>query len=245
MKDDVEFSREELISYYENEADEVPIFGSVREIGLVENIMHVLPKSFKTIIDVGCGEGYLLYCLEKKYPQSSLFGLDLTNGRIQATKKHVPKAKLLRGDIFELPFPDNTFDVVICSELLEHLTDYPKAISELIRITKKRLIVTVPNELPLIKVMCPRCKTKHYLDEHVNFFTEEKIRYPFAKRSDITIRGTRKFHSIYTYNRLTLKLPVFLRITLDQTVLWFNRWISFLKPNFLLIDLEKEDSKEE
>jgi len=64
------------------------------------------------------------------------------------------------GNIEALPFPDKAFDVVICSHTLEHVLDLPKAISELKRIAKTKLIITVP-------------KQRYYLytfDLHIHFF---------------------------------------------------------------------------
>ncbi len=244
---------EEILHYYENEAKDVPIFGSIREISLAENIMRVLPSSFSNVIDIGCGEGYLLCRINnlmnnRKYmnkePQKEiLFGLDLTEGRVKTTRKNLDSALLLRGEILHLPFQDNAFDVVICSELLEHIEDYKKAIDELIRITKNKLIITVPNELRLVQVMCPKCKTKHYVDGHITFFTQEKLKSLFNLRKDIKINNTYKFHTIYTYNRLTMKLPLFFRLFLEQMVLLCHKKISFLKPNFLLISLDKKQKK--
>ncbi len=241
-RDTADLNAEDLLAFYENEAKEVPIFGSLREISLAENIAQVLPRSFSNLIDVGCGEGYLLYALQnyKKQKEGTYFGFDLTQGRITVTKKNVPSALLLRGDVLHLPFPDNAFDIVVCSELLEHMEAYQKVVEELLRITRKRLIITVPNELPLVKIMCPKCKTKHYYDGHVNYFTAEKLRTIFVNRKDVKVVALRKFHTIYTYNRATLKLPEFLRLFLDQRTQHLQKKIPFLKPNYLLIAIDKK-----
>ena len=45
-----------------------------------------------------------------------------------------------------MPFPDESFDVVLCSETIEHVTDYKLAIKQLLRITKNVLVITVPHE---------------------------------------------------------------------------------------------------
>jgi len=235
-----QLSSEEALSFYEDEADHVPIFGSLREISLAENIMHVLPESFESIIDVGCGEGYLLHQINERYNKKEIYGLDLTSGRIAATKRNIPSAKLLRGNIYKLPFPNNSFDVVVCSELIEHLTNYKDAIKELLRISKKSVIITVPNEQELVKVMCPKCKTKHYYDGHVNQFSEDKLNNIFRAKNECNITSLRKFHTIYTYNKLTLKLPKFLRLLLDQAAHKLHKKITFLKPNYLLITVEKK-----
>lgn len=236
----INLTAEDLLAFYENEAKEVPIFGSLREISLAENIAQVLPRSFSNLVDVGCGEGYLLYALQKRWKNAQYLGLDLTQGRIAVTQKNVPSALLLRGDVSHLPFPDKAFDIVICSELLEHMEAYLQVVEELLRITRKRLIITVPNELPLVKIMCPKCKTKHYYDGHVNYFTAEKLYSLFIQRKDVDIVALRKFHTIYTYNRATLKLPQFLRLFWDQCTQRLQKQVPFLKPNYLLIAIDKK-----
>lgn len=243
----MELSSDDLILFYENEAEHVPIFGSLREISLAEHIMSVLPKINQQMqvscIDIGCGEGYVLYRLQKKYPSLHLTGLDLSTGRLKTTKQHVPHAQLLKGDVLALPFQNKQFDIVICSELLEHVEEYTKVVDELLRVTKHTLIITVPNELPLVRVMCPKCKTKHYYDGHVNFFTAEKLRSLFINKAEITIKSLRTFHSIFTYNRVTIKFPFFLRFIIDQFITRLHKYVSFFKPNYLLIAVEKKNSK--
>ena len=59
-----------------------------------------------------------------------------------------------------LPFEDGAFDTVICTHVIEHLLDYRKAISELRRIAKQRLIIVVPREREYIYSFNP----------HFNFF---------------------------------------------------------------------------
>lgn len=65
-----------------------------------------------------------------------------------------------QGNIENLPFEDNSFDVVMATHTLEHVIDFEKAVKELKRITKQTLCVVVP------------CQRAYYytLDEHVRFF---------------------------------------------------------------------------
>ncbi len=239
-KNDSSITAQDLLFYYETEAEEVPIFGSLREISLAENILNSVPSSFDSFIDIGCGDGYVLYYFKEKYHNKKLFGLDISEMRIRTTRANVPLSHLIRSDVHHLPFPDNSFDVVICSELLEHILDYKKTIEELTRISNRWIIITVPNELQPVPIMCPKCKTKHFLDGHVNYFTEKKLKSFFEGNKNLSIKRTKKFHSIYTYNRLSMRLPLFLRLIFDKTIQRFYPHISFFKPNFLLIVIEKK-----
>ncbi|MDR1758272.1 MAG: class I SAM-dependent methyltransferase [Bacteroidales bacterium] len=72
------------------------------------------------------------------------------------------QVNIIGGNIENMPFEDNAFDVVICNHTLEHVLNIQKAVSELKRITRTKLIVTVPKQ-----------RYYHYtLDEHINFFPE-------------------------------------------------------------------------
>ena len=57
-----------------------------------------------------------------------------------------PKLTLKEGTIYALPYKDNSFDLIICSEVLEHLEHPDKALEELQRVSKKYVALSVPNE---------------------------------------------------------------------------------------------------
>lgn len=105
-----------------------------------------------TVLDVGCGEGR--HCFGALERGARVVGLDLDLDSLRAG--HGPlRARalerggfgaMLRGDAFRLPFRDGHFDRAICSEVMEHVHDYPAAIRELARILRPggSLAVTVP-----------------------------------------------------------------------------------------------------
>ena len=78
---------------------------------------------------------------------TKLEGLDFLDRAIQLGKNHPPELSLKQGNIYELPYEDNSFDVVLCLEVLEHL-EYPERAlkAELQRVARKYCIVSVPNE---------------------------------------------------------------------------------------------------
>lgn len=100
----------------------------------------------KTVLDVGCGEGFTLEMLRTNGVGESLEGVDFLDRAIELGKKEHPKLKLKQGTIYDLDYKDNTFDLVICSEVLEHVEHPEKALQELVRVTKKNLLLSVPNE---------------------------------------------------------------------------------------------------
>jgi len=100
-----------------------------------------------TLLDLGCGPGNLLEKLEG----GRLVGLDLSDyllGQAKERLKNKPHVELVKGYGEDLLFPDNTFSRVVCSEVLEHVKDPKKVISEIHRVAKPgaRVVITVPNE---------------------------------------------------------------------------------------------------
>ena len=224
--------------YYECEAKEVKVFGSVREIALNEQISSCIKKRPESVVDIGCGDGALLFDLDKKW-KPRIFAFDLTRGRLNNTLNNIKHAHAIQGNVTSLPFKDNSLDMVICSEVLEHIPDYARAVDELIRITKSTLIITVPNEQVLEKIICPYCHRHFYSAGHINSFSETGMRKMLAAYNTVVVKKIKKFHTIYTYNRQTLKLWSPLRILLDFLVTRMHGIFSFLKPNFMLVVLEK------
>ena len=100
----------------------------------------------KTILDAGCGEGFVLSLLLEHSIKAKMTGIDISSEAIKIAKSNNRKMSLLKGDIYGLSFDDNAFDLVLCSEVLEHLDDPRKALKELKRVSKKYLLLSVPNE---------------------------------------------------------------------------------------------------
>ena len=98
------------------------------------------------ILDAGCGEGFTLEKLRKKGIGEYLEGIDSLEEAIEIGKEIHPELNLKTADIYKLPYADNSFDLVICTEVLEHLRHPEKALEEIRRVTKKYVILSVPNE---------------------------------------------------------------------------------------------------
>jgi ubiquinone/menaquinone biosynthesis C-methylase UbiE len=109
-------------------------------------IKQVEPLKPKTVLDVGCGEGFTLKELYDHRIGDKLEGVDFLDTAIEIGKKIHPQLYLKQGNIYDLPYKTNSFDVVLCTEVLEHLKEPEKALKELKRVSKKYCILSVPNE---------------------------------------------------------------------------------------------------
>ncbi len=98
------------------------------------------------VLEVGCGEGHLLELLSRRAPMGSCLGVDLSPAVIaQASAAH-PSLRFDVASVYELPFEDRSFSLVIACEVLEHLEDPEAALVELARVARRDLILTVPRE---------------------------------------------------------------------------------------------------
>lgn len=133
-------------------------------------IMKLLSRlRVESMLDVGGAEGY------KSYIARELFGLKVhTSDLSEEACKRAGEIFGVEGtalDIHDLPFADGQFDVVTCSETLEHVTEPKQAIDELLRVAKKAVIITVPVE-------DPEHLEEHYeKNNHINAFDVDSFDY--------------------------------------------------------------------
>ena len=96
------------------------------------------------VLDLGCGTGALFQQIARQ--ARAVFGIDFSEVAIAGSGKRVPDAGLSRASVMDLPFRKSSFDTLVASEILEHLPDDRKALSEWRRVLKPegRLVATVP-----------------------------------------------------------------------------------------------------
>jgi len=109
----------------------------------------VEPTDDKLILDMPCGRGFYLNMI-RYVSKCRLVGAELDWDVILKAQRHVgtlPNVALHNCNIYALPYPDNTFDAVILSEILEHIDDDVAGLKEAYRVLKPGGVVaiTVPN----------------------------------------------------------------------------------------------------
>lgn len=105
--------------------------------------------SGKKVLDLGCGRG-LNGCLlrgSRDLAGTTLIGLEINNEYIKECKKHKIYDKLIKHQLPEIPFADKSIDLILCIEVIEHMTkgDGNKLLNEIDRVCKGRVIITTPN----------------------------------------------------------------------------------------------------
>ena len=99
-------------------------------------------------LDIGSGKGELLTLLANRYPELRSFACDCTDELMQREKQKVVLVDLNQQP---LPFADKRFDLVTCSETIEHLEDYWRVLREIFRVLRPGglAVFTTPNILNL------------------------------------------------------------------------------------------------
>lgn len=124
--------------YYEDNKTFIT-FTDVRLAKIIELIKGIKPN---LILDIGCGNGYLLDEFSKILPKAKMWGVDVYD--IDNNKRW----KYKKSDITNpLPFKDNSFDCLVLGEVIEHVPNTDFLLSECNRILKKNgtLIISTPN----------------------------------------------------------------------------------------------------
>lgn len=108
-------------------------------------IMKLLLSTSGSFLEVGCAEGlYVRFYFDTHRDNQFVVGLDIARNFIEKARKRCSSAMWVVGDAQNLPFKENSFDVVLCSEVLEHLIHPKSCFSQLPYISKKHILVTVP-----------------------------------------------------------------------------------------------------
>jgi ubiquinone/menaquinone biosynthesis C-methylase UbiE len=118
-----------------------------RRLSIIGNISKELDS--EKILDAGCGEGHCLEHINGVLGEREYYGVDITKEAIDSASTRCKYAKLFQANIKKLPFDDNYFDLVICTEVIEHIYDTKAVLSEIERVLKPggNLIITFPNEI--------------------------------------------------------------------------------------------------
>ncbi len=113
--------------------------------GFSAALQRALPATASRVLEVGCGEGRQLTAIGDRFPNAALVGLDLPDVALEDAWSAVP-VQMVQASALDLPFADNTFDLVLAIEVLEHLPDPAQAMREIVRVASDAVVISVPWE---------------------------------------------------------------------------------------------------
>ena len=145
-----------------------------------------------SMLDVGCGEGRHIFGVMQEYPMMKCVGLDMDDDSLKKAEEGYSYfesisevgAEFIKGSAYSLPFPDNTFDLIVCSEVLEHLHEYNDAVIEINRVLKPggKFFASVPAFWP--EKICWYL-SKEYQNQpggHLRIFDQKKLIHEIESR---------------------------------------------------------------
>ena len=169
------------------------------------NRVNINPEG--TMLDLGCGEGRHIFGVMEKFPDLKCIGLD---PHIESLDKAFEglkflesisntKTNFLSGSAYSLPFSDDSFDLVVCSEVLEHLHYYKDAIKEINRVLKPggQFLASVPAEFP--EKIC-WLLSEDYQNQpggHLRIFKKNELIKEIAEHN-FSFESSQRFHSIHS-----------------------------------------------
>lgn len=121
-------------------------FGQDRRLALIQ---QYAPLEDRWVLDVGCGLGTYVKKLRELTPHA--FGIDVDEERVAEGARTLPNLQVAASE--NLPFQDNTFDLIILNEVIEHVTDDAQTIAECLRVLRPggRVVIYAPNRLYLFE----------------------------------------------------------------------------------------------
>lgn len=156
-----EFEEEPMKDFYENKLAGYP--SRLR----VKNILKEMGNiSCKKVLDIGCEAGHVSFKILDKKP-SDLYAIDICQDALDEFNKKLKKKNyqsnivIKKAFLQDIPFKNNFFDSIICTEVIEHAPHIDKGFAEMNRVLKNggRLIITFPNEklrkkvYPIVKIL--------------------------------------------------------------------------------------------
>jgi ubiquinone/menaquinone biosynthesis C-methylase UbiE len=145
------------------------------------------------VLDNGCGVGYLA----SFFPVGSVIGFDISMGMLGQARSRIED--LVRGNSQDLPFPDATFEVIVCRSLLHHLPEPEKGMKEMDRVLKCGGEVIFAEPIESVLSYFPRRlqNEEHFSDVHRDF-----------KRKDILSLIEREFAIEHVHHFGYIAYPV-------------------------------------
>jgi len=117
----------------------------------ITNFLRSITRIVETIqvhsvLDAGCGEGFVLSKFQHFNIGNVHIGIDTNKTAVALGHRLFPTLHIRQGSVYNTLFHDDSFDIVVCTEVLEHVRYPHKALNELVRVSGKYVLVSVPHE---------------------------------------------------------------------------------------------------
>lgn len=147
-------------------SDRSQVFRYVITYNVLRAMAHL---EFHSLMDIGGAEGYKSY-LVSEFFDKDVFNSDLSDEGCKRAAE-IFNVNSFSADIHNIPLKDHSCDVVLCSETLEHVSDWRRAVSELLRVAAKAVVISVPFNEPEAFIEANKKRGKG--NPHVNSFNDD------------------------------------------------------------------------
>lgn len=223
--------------------------GHINRYIITHRILDALQHlEFNSLLDVGGAEGYKAFLVQE------LFHIPVTNSDLSEEAcnraKEIFGIESIPADIHNMQqYVDEQFDIVMCSETLEHVTDWKQATSELLRVAKKAVVISVPQEcIQHIE----RNKANNEPHAHIHHFDSASFNYLMQQGYDVKVArvcssllvipsclvdGQSRVHcdnwmhpkvATQAYNMLTLITKKIFGERMAEFLIWLDRYMCML-----------------
>jgi len=188
------------------------------------HLLNLLPKNISTVIDVGCGAGYMASLLAEKNLQVT--AVDISEDRLASFRDKAERfnIKQIKQNFFELDF--NNFDALLSQEVLEHIEDYEKALQKMASFIKPNgfgvFCVPFQENLEAKTKSCPSCGQLYHTSGHLHSFTKNRLAEALSKAGFTVLTMST------IVNKRTFKWLAKTKISVSKPVLQFDKMLNFL-----------------
>jgi len=218
------------------------------------------------LLDAGCGEGR--HCYGALAKGAHVVGLDLDFPSLRAAAGGVRQrgeeggqlGALLQGDAFALPFPDQSFDKVICSEVMEHVHDYTGAARELARVLRPGGIAAITIPTATSEHLYLRTGDDYFESPggHIRIFRPRQLAEGLARAGFATtgVGFAHALHTPYWVLRSIMGLPraddsalvrayrlFLIRATASPALTWLERVLDYVCPKSVILYAERRPAR--
>ena len=146
------------LNEYKNNINNAKIYydraiGKEPEMEVSKAMAKIIQKKIKLndkILDVGCASGHFYRSIKKRISKNFYYtGTDPYAIFLEKAKKAWKKEQnvnFIKGNIYNLPFKKNEFNLSFCSNVFIHLNDVIKPLKEILRVTKKTVIISIKRQ---------------------------------------------------------------------------------------------------
>lgn len=173
-----------LEAFYEDESARFDIWTTPRrgafffkEALRYDRLIQLLPRDARRVLDLGCGDGYLAVMLTER--GHAVTALDLSQDRLDkfAEKARRLGIKQVRASATKTGLESASFEAIVSSEVLEHLPEPRAMLEEAHRLLAPGgvLVLCVPNEERIRRIVCPHCRERFSVDGHLHVFSAQSL----------------------------------------------------------------------